>query len=152
MARSFFDTSALVKHYHAEIGTSKIRALLNTPNSEHLIARLTTVEILSGFAIKVRTGVLSSTDFQRLRGLFLADLKRRRLRPIRVLNVDYQRASDLINKHGMSRQVRALDALQLAIALRIHQTMPLDHFVCADQRLCDTALVEGLAIINPEQP
>ena len=152
MARSFFDTSALVKRYHAEAGTPKVRAILNAPNSEHLIARLTTVEILSGFAIKVRTGVLTITDFQHLRGLFLADLKRRLLRPIRVLNADYQLAGDLITKHGMSRQVRNLDALQLAVALRMHWTPFIEHFVCADQRLCDIANLEGLVVINPELP
>jgi hypothetical protein len=29
---------------------------------------------------------------------------------------------------------------------------PLDHFVCADQRLCDIAALEGLAVVNPELP
>lgn len=90
MARYFLDTSALVKHYHTEVGTLRVRMILNEPGSEHLIARLATVEILSGFAIKVRTGVLSSPDFHRLRGLFLADVKRQLFRPIRVLNADYQ--------------------------------------------------------------
>ena len=64
MARSFFDTSALVKHYHNEVGTPKVRAILNEPNAELLIARLTTVEILTGFAINIRTGVLSGSVFQ----------------------------------------------------------------------------------------
>ena len=27
---------------------------------------------------------------------------------------------------------------------------PIDHFVCADQRLCDIATLEELAVINPE--
>ena len=152
MSRYFLDTSALVKRYHTEVGTTKVRTILNEPNAEHFIARLTTVEILSGFAIKVRTGVLSSTDFHRLRGLFLADVKRRLLRPVRALNADYQLAGDLIIKHGMSRQVRTLDGLQLAIALRVHRATSFDHFVCADQRLCDLATLEGLAVINPEQP
>ena len=152
MARYFLDTSALVKHYHAEGGTSNVRTILNQPGAEHLITRLGTVETLSGFAIKVRTGVLSSSDFHRLRGLFLADVKRRLLRPIRVLNADYQQAGDLITKHGMSRQIRTLDALQLAVALRIHQASSIDQFVCADQRLCEIAILEGLAVINPELP
>ena len=152
MARYFLDTSALVKHYHTEVGTSRVRTILNEPGAEHLIARLATVEILSGFTTKVRTRVLSSPDFHRLRGLFLADVKRRLLRPIRVLNADYQQAGDLIAKHGMSRQICSLDALQLAVALRMHQAPSIDHFVCADQRLCDIAILEGLAVINPELP
>src|SRR5438093_4214699 len=102
MARYFFDTSALVKHYHAEVGTPKVRAILAEPGAEHLISRLATVEMLSGFAGKVRTGVLSIPDFQRLRGLFLADVKRRLLRPVRVLNAHYQLAGDLIDTHAMA--------------------------------------------------
>ena len=52
----------------------------------------------------------------------------------------------------MTRQLRTLDAIQLAVALRLHQAAPIDRFVFADQRLCDVATVEGLAVFNPEQP
>jgi hypothetical protein len=31
MARSFFDTSALVKHYHAEAGTAVVDRIIGTP-------------------------------------------------------------------------------------------------------------------------
>ena len=144
------DTSALVKHYHAEVGTPKVRAILAEPGAELLIARLATVEILSGFATKVRTGVFPVPDYHRLRGLFLADVKRRLLRPVRLLNAHYQLAGDLITQHALGRQLRTLDALQLAVALRVHQATPLDHFVSADQRLCDVALLEGLTVLNPE--
>ena len=41
---------------------------------------------------------------------------------------------------------------QLAVALRLHQVAPIDQFVCADQRLCETAALEGLPVANPEQP
>ena len=47
---------------------------------------------------------------------------------------------------------RPLDALQLSVALNLHQTLPIDQFVCADHRLCVIALLEGLAVVNPEQP
>jgi hypothetical protein len=105
--------------------------------------------MLSGFAGKVRTGAFSSTDFANLRRRFLADVRKRMVRPIRVLNVHYQIAGDLIGKHAMSRQLRALDAIQLAVASHLHRSFPIDHFVCADQRLCDVAALEGLAVINP---
>jgi predicted nucleic acid-binding protein len=150
MARYFLDTSALLKHYHAEVGTPRVRAILAEPGAELLISRLASVEMLSAFAIKVRTGVLSIAEFGRLRGLFLADVKRRLLKPARILNAHYQLAGDLISMHGLSRQLRTLDAIQLAVALRIHRMAPIDHFVCADQRLCDVAVLEGLAVINPE--
>lgn len=149
MPRSFFDTSALVKNYHAEVGTPQVQALLATPGLECFISRLAAVEMLSGFAGKVRTGVLSSTDYGTLRKRFFGDIRRKSLRPIRILNAHYQLAGDLIGKHAMSRQLRTLDAIQLAVALEFHRTFPLDHFVCADQRLCDVARLEGLSVIQP---
>ncbi|MEO6807524.1 MAG: type II toxin-antitoxin system VapC family toxin [Isosphaeraceae bacterium] len=149
MPRSYFDTSALVKNYHVEGGTPQVQAILASPGSEFFISRLAAVEMLSGFAGKVRTGTLSSTDFGILRKRFFADVRRKTLRPLRVLNAHYQLAGDLIGKHAMSRQLRTLDAIQLAVALHFHQSFPLDHFVCADQRLCDVARLEGLSVIQP---
>lgn len=150
MARSFFDTSALVKHYHPEAGTVAVDRIIAEPGAELLIARLTLVETISAFAVKVRTGEYDAAEFARLRGLFATHVARRRYRVLRLLNVHSDRAQDLIKTHGLARQIRTLDALQLAVALHLHQTAPVDHFVCADQRLCDVATLEGLAVLNPE--
>ena len=68
------------------------------------------------------------------------------------MNAHFECAGDLIVRHGKPRQIHTLDALQLAVALSIQLPGPIDQFVCADQRLCDIALLEGLAVINPEQP
>ena len=124
-------------------------AMLREAGSEFFISRLATVEMLSGFAGKVRTGLFSIGHFDKLRRRFLADVRKRAVRPIRVMNVHYQMAGDLIGKHAMSRPLRTLDAIQLAVALDFHRSFPIDHFVCADQRLCDVATLEGLNVINP---
>jgi uncharacterized protein len=152
MARYFFDSSALIKRYHLESGTFEVRKLITEPGAECVISQLATVELLSGFAGKVRTNVLSTTAFTIIRGQFLADVKRSVLRPIRIVNAHYQLADALISLHGMTRQLRTLDAIQLAVALRLHKAAPIDQFVCADQRLCNVAIIEGLAVVNPEQP
>jgi uncharacterized protein len=83
MPRYFFDTSALVKHYHAELGTPEVRGLLTEPGAECVISRIATVEMLSGFAGKVRTGALSAAGFTTLKGRFLADVKRRVVQGVR---------------------------------------------------------------------
>ena len=152
MALYFFDTSALIKRYHTETGTPEVRRLVTEPGATCIVSRLATVETISGFAGKVRLGVFSTTAFARLRDQFLADVKRRVIRPIRIVNAHYQLAGALISRHGMTRQLRTLDAIQLAVALRVHQAAPIDQFVCADQRLCDVAAIEGLPVVNPEQP
>ena len=56
MSRNFLDTSALVKHYHAEAGTDVVDRVIDEVGAELLIARLTLVETISAFAMKVRTG------------------------------------------------------------------------------------------------
>jgi predicted nucleic acid-binding protein len=150
MARYFLDSSAIVKYYHIEIGSTEVQRILGEAGSEHLIARLTWVEILSGLARKVRMGVILAADYGQLERRLRADIRQRLLRPMRMLNAHLATAGDLVGTHGLSRQLRALDALQLAVALGIHRVMPLDYFVCADQRLCDVAALEGLAVINPE--
>ncbi len=152
MPRLFFDTSALVKHYHPETGTPADDRLIGEPDAEVVISRLTLVETISVFAIKVRTGTFDAACFARLRTRFATDVARRRYRVVRLLNGHYTQAQDLIRAHGLTRQIRTLDALQLAAALNLHQEAPLDSFVCADQRLCEVAIGEGLPVINPETP
>lgn len=149
MPRYFFDTSALVKNYHTEVGTDDVQRILAEAGSEFLISRIATVEMLSGFAGKVRTGVFSGADFGILRRRFLADVRKRSLKPVRVLNAHYLIAGGLIGKHALGRSLRTLDAIQLAVALDLHRSLPVHHFVCADQRLCDVASLEGLTVIQP---
>jgi predicted nucleic acid-binding protein len=151
MARSFFDTSALVKHYHTEAGTAEVDRIMNELGAELFISRLTLVETISVFATKVRTGEIDASGFARLRGLFATHVARKRYQVARILNVHYERAQDLIRNHGLIRQIRTLDALQLAVAPHFHQAAPIDQFLCADQRLCAIAALEGLNVINPEQ-
>jgi len=152
LPRYFFDTSALVKHYHTELGSTKVDLILAEPGSEYFIARSTLAEAPSVFAKKVRMGEIADADFDQLRLRFFADVRTRAVTPLRILNAHFKWAGDLIARHGKTRQIHTLDALQLAVALAIQEPAPIDQFVCADQRLCDIALLEGLALINPEQP
>jgi uncharacterized protein len=152
MTRYFLDTSALVKHYHNELGTDAVDRIIGEAGAELLIARLTLVETISVFAIKVRTEEFDVLEFARLRALFATHIARRRYQVFRLLNVHFVRARELIANHGLQRQVRTLDALQLSVALQLHQTAPIDHFVYADQRLCEITAHEGLAVVNPEFP
>jgi hypothetical protein len=78
MSDHFLDTSALVKHYHVEIGTPKVDLLWATPTARLFISRLGLVEAVSVFAKKVRSGAITTGDFALLRRRFFADLRRRR--------------------------------------------------------------------------
>lgn len=67
----------------------------------------------------------------------------------------YRTAERLIRKYGPQLgqpRLRTLDALQLAVALEVHQHTPLDGFVAADDSLCGAASGEQLPTLNPVQP
>jgi len=152
MADYFLDSSALGKYYHVEVGTAEVDRLLKEPGSRYFISRLTVIEVQSVFASKVRRGIITEADFQLLRRRFLADVTRRQFLVVRMTGWHYQEAERLIRKHGPSRSLRTLDALQLSVALDLRNRGILDHFVCADKNLCAIAQVEGLSVINPQQP
>jgi len=148
----FFDTSALSKHYHAETGTAKVDALLATPGSSHTVSRLGVVELHSVLAKKVRTGLLSEPDFERLTRRFRQDVRAKRLYVIRLTVAHFEAAVDLIRRVGPGQNLRTLDALQLAVALDLNDPARPVAFVCADAALGVIAVAEGLTVINPEVP
>ena len=71
----FVDTSALVKRYHLETGSSKVAMIFTSPESMRFISRLGLVEATSAFAVKVREGLIQTTDFYAYRKRLLACAK-----------------------------------------------------------------------------
>ena len=98
--------------------------------SDYFIARLTLTEVPSVFAKKVRIGEIPDADFDLLSLRFYADVLNRTVTPVRILNAHFESAGYLIAKHGKTRQIHTLDAIQLAVALSIRQPAPIDRFVC----------------------
>jgi predicted nucleic acid-binding protein len=152
MAEHFYDTSAAVKHYRAELGTAKVDRLLADTASRHYLSTLGVVEAHSVFARLVRMGQITALEFHRLRGRLLADIASGLWQIIQVTPADFQQAQQLLVCHATTRGLRTMDALQLAVALSLHATSPLDDFVCADANLCLLAATEGLTTVNPEVP
>jgi predicted nucleic acid-binding protein len=152
MAEHFFDTSAAVKHYRAELGTARVDALLGDPGSRHYLSSLGVVELHSVFARLVRTGQITAAEFLRLRGRLLADIASGLWQVVQVTPPDFQRAQQLLVVHAPTRGLYAMDAIQLAVALALHAASPLDAFVCADATLAAIAAAEGLLVVDPEVP
>lgn len=152
MPDSFIDTSALAKHYHTELGTDKVDQLLADLTSRRVISRLSVVEIHSVFAKKVRTGALSSGDFQLLCRQFRGDVQQRKFQVARVTSPHFQSAEKLLRRLGPSHNLRTLDALQLATALDLKARGAVHQLVTADQGLFALAAAEGLTVVNAEAP
>lgn len=152
MSEQFFDTSAITKHYHPEVGTARVDALLAAPGVRSIVSRLTAVEFHSALAKMVRTGHLTVVDFRRLTRRFRGDVSACRLHPVRLLVSHFHAAERLVRRIGLTQNLRTLDALQLAVAIDLNDPARPVTFVCADSPLCAVAAAEGLTVINPEIP
>jgi len=147
-----FDTSAITKHYHRETGSAKVDELLAAPGVRSVVSRLAVVEFHSAFAKKVRAGNVTEAEFRRITRRFRGDVTARRLHPVRLLVSHFRAAELLIRRLGLTQNLRALDALQLAVALSLNEPARPITFVCADLALGAIAAAEGLTVVNPEAP
>jgi predicted nucleic acid-binding protein len=152
MAERFFDTSAVAKRYRVEAGTPMVDALLAESGSRHWISTLSVVELHSVLARLVRTGQITAADFDLVRARFLADIAAGLWHAVPVTDRHFLRARQLIIRHGPSRNLRTLDAIQLGVAMEFRAAGPPDAFVCADATLGQVAAAEGLTVLNPEVP
>jgi predicted nucleic acid-binding protein len=149
MGQYYFDTSALVKRYRPERGTADVDRLISERGSSFCISRLTIIETVSALALKVRSRALSIDVYAAIRKMFLSEVVEGTLQVARLLVTHYRNAERLVDQHGTTRRIRTLDALQLSIALDLYEKDVIDHFVGADEVLCEIASLEGLRFVNP---
>ena len=149
MASYFFDTSALVKYYHAEVGTAAVSKIFDEPDRTIAISSLGFLEIQSAFAIKVRCGILDASNSGIQRARLMVDIAAGSIEVYPIEGRHFALAELLIGRHSFTRRLRTLDALQLAIALDLSAQNLTQYFVVADHALADVANLEGLGVINP---
>src|SRR4051794_20941517 len=116
MAFYYFDTSALVKYYVTEPGSTWVRQLIEELNSETsrpshiiLVAEITRVEVAAGLAVIERIGRIGRTARKREYGRFISHLAHR-YAIIPLSTDDFEKAADLTQQYPL----KAYDAVQLA--------------------------------------
>ena len=150
MAGYFFDSSAVVKNYVNEMGTTWVTRIAD-PMAGHRIhlAQITGVEVVSALTRRAHSGSLSARDAAIATGKFRHDFTNR------YVAVDITIA--LINSAMQLAEAYALrgyDAVQLAAALDVNSywhalgMQPLT-LVSADNDLNAAAAAEGLAVDDP---
>ena len=148
MAGYYFDSSALVKLYHPEIVDQIVGATGNFVR----VSRLTVAELTSAFAIKVRTQSISREDADAFLRQFRTDVASGKLEVFSIQESSFTMAELLVERYAFDSRLRALDALQLAVALELRKQELVDHFVAGDAILCEVAKREAFSVINPEHP
>ena len=150
MTQYFLDSSALIKRYIVEPGTTWVRSLSNRSSGNTvIIAQITQIEIVSGASRRVREGTLTTRTARAVR-LLIDRHVRRAYVVIGLTPQVVRRAEDLLAVHPL----RTYDAVQLASALESNtrivaaELSPV-RFVSADARLLVAAATEGLMTEDP---
>ncbi len=138
----YFDTSALVKQYLHEVGSTTVLELLKTGDKVYT-ASLTYAETHAAFSRRTREGRLTRETTRKLAVRFDRDWESY---DIVIMSEDVlSLARQMLYRHPL----RSADAIHLASALLLARTTPTDRwsFICADGRLCDAAEAEGFQAI-----
>jgi predicted nucleic acid-binding protein len=152
----YFDTSATVKYYLPEVGSSWIIHLVDEMDNGVwrnviLFSKIAIVEGAAAIAKRQRMSQITVAQQKRFVGLFLQDCADRFL----SWDVDdevVELATDLTQGHPL----RGYDAVHLATALILNRALvenalPPLTFVAADDVLCEAAEKEKLTVENPNQ-
>jgi predicted nucleic acid-binding protein len=149
-AAYFVDSSALVKRYVQETGTSWVRRLTRRrPSTIIYVAHITAVEVTSAVARRRKGRTLIAAQASSILRRFHQHLAGR-YTVIEMTPALFTEAMRLANTHAL----RAYDAVQLSAALEINQKERDAGFapvalISADQALNDAATAEGLAVDDP---
>ena len=146
MSTFFVDTSSLAKRYVNEVGSTWMRSwTLPAAGNVIVISDLTTVEMSSLLARRVREGTLAAAVESILSSTFFLNVEHEYL-SIALDTSVLASAQLLVRKHAL----RALDGLQLASALKavslLKESMT---FVCGDGKLSAAAAAEGFLTDDP---
>lgn len=150
MAVYFLDSSALVKRYVNEIGSTWILGLFDPAvDNEFFVAAITGVEIIAAITRRTRSGSIKTADAAIVYNQLKSDLQ-----------TDYQviEITQGIISLGMTlaetQGLRGYDAVQLAAGCAINELCVSNGlspiiFVCADEELNLAAINKGLLVENP---
>lgn len=146
----FCDTSAILKHYCKEAGSSWVTNIVSSGSGNVIyLAEITMAEFGSAVAIKHRTGTLTLLEQQEALNLFLSDCDTNYVL-VGIARPDIRQAVELTQKYIL----RGYDAVQLATALNVklqlqNRGVTDFTFVTADNNLIAAATAEGLTVENP---
>lgn len=149
MSILFFDTSAIVKRYVPEVGTTWVRSqTASSSRNDIIIAKVTMVEFYSAVSRQYHDGQIDLNRLQAFRQLFTKHLVNQYL-VIEVTSSVINHALDLQENH----RLRAYDAIQLASALELNVRLRASNtsftFIVSDNLLLQAANAEGLTTDNP---
>jgi predicted nucleic acid-binding protein len=149
MAVYFVDSSALVKRYINEQGSSWLDTLLGQSSSEVLIAEITQVEVIAALTRRGRSTGMSTQTASQIINRFKTHVSSN----YQIISLSKVVISNAIVQ-AETHALRGYDAVQLATALEVEAVakvsgLPTLTFISADNELNKVAQAAGLVVDNP---
>jgi predicted nucleic acid-binding protein len=132
------------------VGTGVVDAVFEDKDAARIISDISVIEFYSAFAKKVRTGEITEEDFREAVNAMAEDIRSRVIQLEFFGDSEKKEAAALIEKYGLSRNLRTLDSMQLAVMKRLGEHV-LTHIYCADRPFAALVEEEGFSVINPEE-
>ncbi len=142
----YFDTSSLVKIYHAEAGTTEVLALYKNSACSLLISELSRIEFFATVYRKYREKRLSSKALQALIRKFKEDLNSR-YEVLPFSSLVTIEAENLLQSFAEKHALKSLDSIQFSffnVYCDINTV-----FVCSDSKLVSLVKSEGYRVLLP---
>jgi uncharacterized protein len=137
---AYFDTSALVKNYVREAGSSRARALLTS--YEFLSSAITPIELQSAVQRRHRQREINQPNYKSIISRVAGDRSYWQL--VEVVPQVLSKAEELV----VSENVRTRDAIHIASAMIIQESFPTRlPFISADERQLAAAQKCKLTVI-----
>lgn len=114
------------------------------------ISDISVIEFFSAFAKKVRTGEISKDDFQVTIKEFAEDVLLGTIQLEQFGENEKKVATTLIEKYGLSKNLRTLDSIQMAVMRKLGSAN-IDYVYCSDQSFISIIKQEGFHVTNPEE-
>ncbi len=149
----YFDSSAAVKRYALEKGSSWVKDLVEPARGNVIhLGQIGVVEIAAALSKKVRTKELMQENYEAALQLFLTDVKNEEYLTVPPSDAIINLAVELTQRHPL----RGYDAMHLATAVSLNPALLLGElppliFVTGDRVLREAAQAEGLVTENPDE-
>ncbi|MBI3960192.1 MAG: type II toxin-antitoxin system VapC family toxin [Chloroflexi bacterium] len=141
----FFDSSALVKLFHREIGTERLQQLLLDAGTSPHVSELARLEFYTTLYRRRREKSIGHRGLVAILEEFEAEWASYSVEPLGTLVT--QEAVGLLKEFGEEHGLRTLDALHLATFVLLAEDDWV--FVVADSRLAEIARKRGFQVFNP---
>ncbi len=141
----YLDTTALVKHYHLELGSRVVDDLIQHPGHAVVLGQPTIADLYALLNRRVETGEITRDDYFTTVVTFEAEMAQGRYQFLDVDIATLKNIRLLILRHN---RLGVQQGLHLALSMELLSLKPT--VVTTDSTLLSACEAEGLKVMNPE--